>query len=181
MKNLMLALVATVAFAGIARADAAPVQEPQSQPQDDAIRTSHDPLWTCNMTFKAKGGGFQIIVGKFELNGPGVIRCVDIQGHRENLNVNVRLGASPVALNVAMGGMKIYGTATGIGLARGPRGLLGKYALADAQASFFLGAGGSVALHGGREAVTVNVGVDLIEGVGFQAGLNKLTITAADE
>jgi hypothetical protein len=167
MKKMMLALLATAAFAGITA-------------QAEPIRTGNDPLWECALTFQAKGGGFQVLVGHFELAGPGKISCVNAEGTTEVLPVRVTMGASPLALNVAIGAFKVAGVATGIGVATGPKALLGKYALANAQAAFIIGAGGSVALHGGAEALTVNVGVNLLQGFGVQAGLNKLTITAAD-
>ncbi len=164
MKKTMLALVAaTLAFAG-SSAFAGPKIE--------------KPLWDCALTFKAAGGGIQVIVGHFALSGPGEISCVDIAGNTEVLPVTVTIKAAPVAANVALGYFQMQGLATGVGVATGPAALLGNYVTVSAEGALVLGAAANLSLKGGREALTMDLGVGLTEGFGVQLGLNQLTITA---
>ena len=168
MKQLLLAILTLGVFA-------APTVK--ADEQTEAIKA---PLWECALTFDAKGGGFQVLVGEFKLTGTGTINCIDLAGNKEALPVVVTMHSSPLALNVGVGHFHIAGLATGIGLESGPQGLLGDYLTADAEASFIVGAGAEVALHGGCEGVTINVGVSMLRGIGFDLGVNKFTISAAN-
>lgn len=161
MKNTILTLIAALAFTGITA---------------NASNKIEKPIWDCSLTFHAKGGGIQLILGSFNLSGPGKIRCIDIAGNQQDMDVKVSLGARPVALNIAIGKMQLAGIATGIGVASGPEALLGTYYTASANAAVLLGVGANMSLHGGAEAVTLNLGVNLVQGAGFQMGLNRLTI-----
>lgn len=138
------------------------------------------PLWECALSFKAEGGGLQVIIGSFKLSGPGTISCVDVAGNTQQMKVKVTMGGSPIAANVAVGHFKVAGVATGIGLATNPEALLGKYYTAGGQVALLAGAGANFAVHGGAEAVTLNVGVSLARGAGLQLGVNKMRITAAE-
>ncbi len=137
------------------------------------------PLFECALTFKAHGGGIQLIVGSFKLQGPGKIHCRDIAGNEQEMNVKVTLGGSPVAPNIAFGTFKVAAVASGIGVASGPEALLGTYYTAGGRAAFIIGAGTNLAVHGGSEALTLNLGLSLEKGVGLQVGLNRMKIEAA--
>ena len=60
------------------------------------------PLWDCALTFRAQGAGLQIIVGSYELQGPGEISCLDVEGNREVLPVTVTLGGEHLAARFAV-------------------------------------------------------------------------------
>lgn len=138
------------------------------------------PVWDCALTFTAKGGGVQIIVGKFQLSGPGNVRCVDVAGNTEVLPVRIIMGGSLIAANVALGYFQLAGVASGIGVASGPQALLGDYVTVGAQAGLIVGAGANFSIHGGSEAVTLNLGVNVSRGIGAQVGISGVRIVAAD-
>ncbi len=136
------------------------------------------PFYQCALTFKAQGGGLQLIIGSFKLKGHGKIRCVDIAGNTEVIDVKVTVGGSPVSPNLAIGKFHIAGAATGIGVATGPEALLGTYYTAGGRAAFIVGAGTNLSVHGGGEALTLNLGVSLERGLGLQVGFNRIKIEA---
>jgi len=163
MKKSMFALVSTVlAFTGGSAFATTPHIE--------------KPIWDCALIFKASGAGVQVLVGHFSLTGPGQVRCVDIAGNTQILPVQVTISAAPLAANVAMGFFEMQGVATGLGVATGPKALLGNYTVVGAEGALVVGAGANLSVHGGAEAVTMNLGVALTEGFGVQLGLNQMTI-----
>jgi hypothetical protein len=138
------------------------------------------PVWDCALTFTAKGGGVQVIVGKFQLSGPGNIRCVDVAGNTQVLPVRVIMGGSWLAPSVGAGYLHLAGVASGIGVAHGPQALLGRYVVAGAQVGIIVGAGANFSVHGGNEAVTLNLGVNVTRGLGAQVGITGVRILAAN-
>ncbi len=137
-----------------------------------------DPVWACKLSFDAKGGGLQILVGHYELSGPGSIDCVDASGNIANVPVTVTFGGAPVSLRFAAGMFEMTGIATGIGVAGNPASLLGDYFVVDANAAVVGGAGATVGFHGATNAATLNVGIKAIKGVGFSIGLSRMTLSA---
>ena len=132
----------------------------------------------CGMSFDIKGGGFQVLLGKFVLKGKGMVRCEDIYGNIQTMPVEVRMGGhSPVALQIAMGYLHVAGLATGLGYARSPEAVLGEYFVATAAGAVFLGSGGSAAFHAKRrDAATINVKANVEHGFGFNVGFTQLSI-----
>lgn len=132
----------------------------------------------CGMSFEVKGGGLQLIVGDFQLNGVGVIKCIDFHGVETRMPVEVQIGGrSPVALKLAAGRLLIAGVATGIGWARSPEELAGRYLTLEADGAFLLGAGASVSARLARhDAATLDVAMQVEHGLGFNVGFNSLTI-----
>lgn len=139
------------------------------------------PLWDCTLTFKAKGGGFHLLIGKFQLTGPGRIVCADVAGNVEEIPVIVKMGGAPVALKLAVGRMKVAGIATGIGIAGSPEALLGDYVVAGVQGAFIGGAGAQLALHAADRAVTLNAAVQAVAGLGVNVGIDTFEIIDARE
>ncbi|MCB0350119.1 MAG: hypothetical protein KDD38_02980 [Bdellovibrionales bacterium] len=165
MKNLTIALLSVITLMGVTA---------------KAENRIEKPLWDCALTFEAEGRGLQVIIGKFKMTGEGTVSCIDIAGNTQQMKVKVTMGGKPIALNVALGHLKLAGVATGIGLAAGPEALLGKYYVANVEASLLRGAGAHFAVRGGQEAVTLNLGLSLARGAGFQAGITKMKIEAAE-
>ncbi len=163
MKAFQLALVAlaTMMVAGTASA------------------TVQEPIWGCNLAFAAKGGGFKVIVGKYELKGKGNITCMDVLGNVETIPVDIKIGTD-FSPSVGIGVMKIAGLATGVGYVASPSDLLGTYVIAGAQGALVLGVGVDVALYGKtNKAVTLNGSVQLTSGLGFNVGLDKMVVSRA--
>lgn len=169
LKNILItSLLSLFAIAGAAHAD-----------QDENFQAPA----LCGMSFTAKGGGLQIVVGDFVLKGKGVIACRDALGNETKMPVNVQIGGkSPVALKVAMGWFQVAGVASGIGYARAPEDLLGRYLTVNADGAFVVGAGGDVSMHLKRniDAATISVALQAEQGIGFNVGFNSLTITPAN-
>ncbi len=165
MKHVILSsLLALCAVTGVARAE------------DQDLRTA--PA-ICGMSFEAKGGGLQILVGEFKLVGEGVIKCREFNGSESVMPVDIQIGGrSPVALKIAAGYLEVYGLATGIGFAKSPEGLAGRYLTVDADAAVGLGAGVAVSLHLKRDdAATINLNLQVARGLGLDVGFNSLTIS----
>jgi hypothetical protein len=137
------------------------------------------PLWDCALSFSAQGGGLQIGIGSFELSGPGQIACVDIAGNTQSIPVQVRVGGAPVSLKIAFGEMTLFGLAKGIGVAGQPSDLIGTYFVAGAQGAVAAGVGAELALHGSQNALTLNLGAQLVSGLGLNVGLDQVEIIDA--
>jgi hypothetical protein len=161
MKNLLMAIL-VVGFAGVVKAD---VQQ---------------PLWDCALSFDVKGGGLQVFVGKYQLQGKGQLSCVDVAGNTQIIPLKVTIG-SEVAAQVAFGRARMMGVATGIGVSTNPEALLGTYVTAGASAALGVGAGASLSLHGSQNAaLTINANVSLLEGVGMAVGVSKVKLERAN-
>lgn len=163
MKNLILAIFAMSATF---------VAQAQAQNEIKA------PLWQCALTFQARGGGVQAILGVYKMKGTGHIRCIDIAGNTQVIPVKVTLATKPISLNVAVGAFAFAGASTGIGVATRPEALLGNYYSLNSTSAFILGYGTNLALHGGAEALNINLGLHVVSGLGFQYGINKVQIEA---
>lgn len=138
------------------------------------------PVWQCALTFTASGGGVQIIVGEFRMSGPGKISCVDVAGNTQVMPVTVIMGGSVVAANAGIGYFKLAGAASGIGVASGPQDLLGGYVNAGAEVGVIVGGGANLSLHGGHSAVTLNLGLNVLAGLGLQVGITGVEIASAE-
>ena len=134
------------------------------------------PIWNCSLTFDVKGGGFKVLIGSFTLRGRGQVTCVDIAGNAEEIPVRVTVGAEPISLSAGIGRLRFVGLATGIGLAGSPYDLMGDYIVGSVRGSFIVGAGADVALHGARNALTLNAAVQAVAGFGANLGFDHLTI-----
>ena len=135
-----------------------------------------EPLWKCAMTFDIQGGGLKVLVGKFDLQGPGHVSCVDVLGNREEIPVYVTLGGAPLTLSAGVGQLEVFGMATGIGIAGTPSDLLGHYIVGGVRGSLFIGAGADMALHATHRSFTLNVSVQAVRGWGANIGFDHFII-----
>jgi hypothetical protein len=162
MKNLIVALVAFAAFTGSAMAVEA-------------------PLWTCNLSYKAKAKGFQVLFGSFSIKGEGKLSCISVFGETDVLPVTIKMKAKPLALRVAFGSFEMLGTSLNIGVfSNDPRDLLGEYRVALAQGSLGLGAGVFTAVQLGFPNIDFAVSAQVTRGLGVAVGLTKLEIGLDD-
>ena len=139
-----------------------------------------EPLWTCGLELEVSGMDVQILVGYSRLEGAGKISCVDIAGNTEVLPVKVSMGTPVLFPRLAFApSITIHGVATGIGLASGgPSALLGNYLVVDARLAVGAGLGGSLALLGQQNAVTINLGIQGVDGFGVAVGGTFVTLEA---
>lgn len=135
-----------------------------------------EPVWDCALSFNVQGGGLKVLIGHFQLEGQGLISCMDIAGNTEEIPVYVTVGGTPFSLSAGIGRMQMVGVASGIGIAGQPYDLLGNYTVAGVRGSLLVGAGADLALRANHRAITLNVAVQLVSGVGANAGLDYLTI-----
>lgn len=158
------ALAVAFAISGIAQVARADIRE---------------PIWTCALEFNAQGGGVQVFVGDFSLEGPGTIQCVDTGGHRESIEVNVKMGGRHFSPTIAVAPyLRVKGVASGIGLNASPQTLLGDYVVASVNGAIGeVGAGAVLGLHGARNALDFDVALQWTQGLGFQAGIETLEIS----
>lgn len=161
MNKFFASMMMMAALVGVSSASAQEVQ-PRLQ----------EPLWTCGMEMEVSGMDIQILVGYSKLEGTGKISCVDIAGNTEVLPVKVTMGTPVLFPRLAFApAISIKGLATGIGLASGgPSALLGNYLVVDAKIAVGAGLGGSLALLGQSNAVTINMGIQGVEGFGIAVG-----------
>jgi hypothetical protein len=133
--------------------------------------------YQCAITFTAKGGGLQVVVGEFTLKGTGNIRCADASGATLVIPVNVTLGGKSVAARVAAGYLEVAGTATGVGYLTGPAALMGTYALVGAQAAVVVGAGAQFTAHSSTSNVSLGLNLQASRGFGLNVGYANLVVT----
>jgi hypothetical protein len=134
------------------------------------------PVWNCSVAFDVHGGGLKLLIGSFVLAGNGQVTCVDVAGNIEQFPVRVTMGGTPISLSAGIGGMRLVGLATGVGIAGQPTDILGEYLVGGIRGSFVIGAGADVALHATRRAVTLNAAIQAVSGFGANVGLDFLTI-----
>ncbi len=140
-------------------------------------RTPRGAHFMCDLTFKAKGGGVRLFIGNYELNGRGTITCYDSRGNIERLPVHVRLGGYPLSPSIGIGHMVVRGVASGVGFARSPYDFLGGYVVAGVHGALGVGGGLQLALHGTHRSLTLNGSLQLVRGVGFNAGFDYVEIS----
>lgn len=135
--------------------------------------------FVCSLAFDVAGGGIQVIVGNYKLVGTGTLSCSDKNGVMAPIPLKITMGG-PVQGTVAVGVARVMGVATGIGLASSPAEILGDYVVVGGQVALMLGVGAHVALHSAAQALTLNADLQLIQGVGFNIGINTLKIEAVN-
>lgn len=134
------------------------------------------PVWECALTFNVQGGGLKFLVGHFQLEGQGLISCMDVLGNTEQIPVYVTVGGKPLSLSAGIGRMQMVGMASGVGIAGQPEDLLGDYTIVGVRGSLLVGAGADLALRASHRAITLNMAVQLVSGLGINAGLDNITI-----
>ena len=166
MKRIIFTAVTLFCLLGVSfSTQAAPVAMPQ--------------LMTCALRFSASGGGFQLFVGNYELQGFGTINCVGTNGVGTALPVRITLGSAPIAFNLALAqNMTVQGIATGINVSQGPESLMGSYvALSGQGAISVFGVGGIVAFENPLRGITLSLGISHVSGFGASLGVTRLQIS----
>jgi hypothetical protein len=135
------------------------------------------PAWACNMTFKGEAKGVKLIIGKYNLDAKGSLRCVSASGVTESYPITLKAKSRFIGPQVALGKLQFVGAAANIALfTNNPQDLLGNYLLVHGQASVIRGAGVLAAAHTDIPALTVNLSLQFTKGFGVNLGLEKLAI-----
>lgn len=150
----------------------------QGQPIEEGKVTSI--LYTCSLDFKAAGHSIYVGLGYTDLHGDGQIICYDyLTGHTERIPLRVTLRGPGAGLGVT--GLIVSGGISGIGLTRGPESLLGRYLTVRASAAVGVGVGAATSLKVAKDAVTLDVSLEIPKGIGGGVDIMSLDIEAAGE
>jgi hypothetical protein len=130
-------------------------------------------LFTCSLTFNAKGTSIYAGLGYTDVSGFGSILCHDLlTGATERLQVKVKARGPGAGLGVT--GLTLSGAATGVGVTKGPENLLGRYMMVRGNAAVGVGAAAGAGLRLSNESVTVDVSIQAQTGLG--AGVDLLFV-----
>lgn len=163
MKKLLTALTMLLALASTARAE------------------DRQPAWLCNLSFDAEAAGLQVIIGYFEMKGQGTLSCVRPDGETRTIPVKVDFDTPPIFLKVAVGVMKVHGEALQISLlAKHPEDLLGTYVVGGPKVSLGAGIGFFAGTHANIPSLSINVGLELVAGLGLSIGIDTMTLSALE-
>lgn len=136
---------------------------------------------TCSLSFRAHGGGAQVIVGHFKLHGDGFIHCINLSGKVTDIPVNVQIGGKhPVALRAGIGHMTVHGISKSFALGDNVGTVLGEYMMAGAEASLGVGIGAGFSLHNPETGVAMDLALEGVTGIGAELGFSTLSIKAVD-
>ena len=135
------------------------------------------PAWACQLSFKGEAAGLQVIVGKFDVNAEGVLKCVTPFAEVKTIPVRINMSTNILAPRIAFGKFDVYGQSAQIGLfSNDPEDLLGTYIVAAGQGALVAGAGAMTAIHVGLPHITMQVSVQFVKGFGLNLGLTKMTL-----
>jgi hypothetical protein len=134
--------------------------------------------WTCGLAFTGASGGVKIILGRFNTVATGKLSCVDLEGSHFTRDVMVTMGSYFIGPVVGLGYFKFAGVSSQISLFNcPPDALFGKYLVTHGQGAFGIGGGAFTAVRVNPPEIAVNVSVKLEYGIGFQVGLESMTLT----
>lgn len=142
-----------------------------------SIASADVPAWVCAMNFNGVSKGIQVIVGHFEFKGKGTLSCTSASGQKAVYPVKISMDASPLAPEVGVGYMELYGEALSISLSHGtPTALIGNYSVEKASASLIGGAGVIRAVRLNNSGLTIALSLQLTKGLGVNLGFSKMKL-----
>lgn len=140
------------------------------------------PAWACNLSFKGVAKGFKVILGSYQFNGKGDLKCVSFSGETAHYPVNVTMKAKPLSPQVAFGRIALIGQALEISLFDAdPESILGNYLVAQAQGAVIAGAGIITATRIDLPTFAVKIALQFAKGFGVNVGLTKMNISLDQE
>jgi hypothetical protein len=133
---------------------------------------------TCSFSFEVKGTDIQVLIGRSKLNGSGTIRCEDLYGNTESMNVKVTVGTPVLFPRIAFApSVVVRGESTGINVpSGGPQGLLGQYLTVDIRGSLTSGAGATLSIINDDSGLALNLVLVGVEGFGIAVGGTIVTL-----
>ena len=176
---LILAVALTGAFAHANTTDV-PLNTTDLQPMSDEMN-AESLGWTCGLKFKGTAKGFKVIIGQFKTVAYGVLKCVSLKSTYTQ-DVKVVIGHHWVGAVAGFGYFKMAGKSAGFSLLNiDPSRVLGKYLALQANAGIGGGVGAFTAVKVGFPQITMDIALAVLSGVGVQAGIDDMTISAVDE
>jgi hypothetical protein len=141
-----------------------------SQAKDEVIK-SH--LYTCNLSFSAKGKSTYLGFGYTNVVGSGYTNCRDhVRGVSVKTPVHVVIKGPGIGLGVT--GLNISGVASDIVLDRDPDVLLGEYLAVRGNAAVGVGVGAGANLRVAKGEFAI--GLSISTGSGLGAGIDVLSV-----
>ena len=139
----------------------------------DHDRDRHGYLYSCNVSFRARGEAVRIGLGFTDLHGHGEITCYDsLSAHPVRIPIQVDARGPGVGLGITA--LTMSAAATGIGISSSPESLLGRYAVVRADAAIGVGVGAAAGLKISRGNVSIDIAVNTETGLG--AGVDLLWV-----
>ncbi len=135
--------------------------------------------WLCDMNFSAEGSGAQFFVGKFLIQGKGIVFCRSKEDNEElKYPVIVKFDASLLAPRFAAGILKFSGSSVDISVPENlnPSDLLGMYYISDSQFSVAKGFGYFHGIKSNLDGLSIQLNLQKIEGYGFDIGFSQFVI-----
>ena len=131
----------------------------------------------CHLNFEVKGTDIQILVGYSRLRGRGVIVCRDNAGTSTSTDMKVTIGTPVLFPRISFApSLTVRGAADKIRILKGgPQVIFGKYMTLDIRVAIGGGVGTSLALEGEDNGLTINLGLQDVEGFGLAAGGTIIT------
>ena len=130
-------------------------------------------LYTCSVSFTAKGKSIYLGLGFTGLRGDGMIACYDYI-HHTTQHIPIKVTARGPGAGLGITGLVVSGGATGVGLTSGPEALLGRYLTVRVGASAGVGVGASAGIRLSHNAFVVDASVQAQGGLG--AGVDILSV-----
>lgn len=134
----------------------------------------------CHLNFEVKGTDIQILIGYSRLKGRGVIVCRDEAGQTTSTDMKVSIGTPVLFPRISFApSLIVRGAADGVRILKGgPSVLFGKYMTLDIRLAVGGGVGTSLALEGEDNGLSINLGLQDVEGFGLAAGGTIVTFEA---
>lgn len=130
-------------------------------------------LFNCSVSFYATGKSAYLGIGFTDVNGTGMMTCLDyVKNVVEEIPLKVKIRGPGAGLGIT--GLSISGGQVGIGLNESPDALLGKYVLARGNAAVGVGASLGTGLRVSKGAFDLIVNIQATNGLG--AGIDLLTV-----
>jgi hypothetical protein len=147
----------------------------------DEIGAMAGRVWVCTVKFKGVSKGIQVIVGKFKTKAYGTLNCASIHSEKFARKIRIDINSYGIGPTVGIAYFKMRGISSQISLFNErPEDLLGKYSTTMYGGAIGAGVGYFSAFKIGMSQLAYNVSVQLLGGLGFKVGMEKMRVTAIE-
>ena len=175
MRGIVLLLTITTLATGLLASAAYANEERREDHREDGKINSL--LYTCSISFTAKGKSVYLGLGFTGLKGEGMIACYDYV-HHNTQHIPIKITARGPGAGLGVTGLAVAGGATGIGLMSGPEALLGRYLTVRAGAAAGVGAAASAGIHLSHNAFTLEASIQGQGGLGVGVDILSVDLEA---
>lgn len=138
-------------------------------------------VWVCSMKFKGVSRGLQVIIGKFRTKAYGTLNCASVHGEKLSRKIKIDIQSYGVGPTIGVGYFKMRGISSQISLFNeSPKDILGKYSATQYEGAVGPGLGYFSAFKIGLPQLSYTVSFQILGGIGFKVGMEKMRITALD-